>query len=54
MGKLNRRDSDELNRAMSEVESAESNGRVGTHAYRYTGQTWARGLVRGRSHSKSI
>ena len=29
---LNRKDYDELDRAMSEVESAESSGRVGTHA----------------------
>jgi hypothetical protein len=32
MSKLNRRDYDELDRALSEVESAETNGRVGSHA----------------------
>ncbi len=32
MSKLSRKDYDELDRAVSEVESAESSGRVGSHA----------------------
>ena len=32
MNKLSRKDYDELDRALSEVESAESSGRVGAHA----------------------
>ena len=32
MSKLSRKDYDELDRALSEVESAESSGRVGSHA----------------------
>ena len=32
MNQLNRQDYDELDRALSEVESAESSGRVGAHA----------------------